>query len=130
VSSRRTERLGEEIREEVASIIGRGVKDPRIGFVTVTRVALNADLRTAHINVGVLGDQSQRNKTLAGLKQAAGFIRRELGQRLRLRHVPELVFHYDTGLDATDRIAQLLAENPPRPEGAMDDPEDDDNETS
>ena len=108
---RRTERLAEEIREEVARIIGRGLKDPRIGFVTVTRVELTPDLRTAHVYVGVLGDEAQRDKTLAGLKQAAGFIRRELGQRIRMRHIPELAFQYDEGLDATDRVAQLLDEN-------------------
>ena len=126
MSQRRIERLAEEIREEVAAIIGRGVKDPRVGFVTVTRVALNPDLRTAHVNVGVLGDQAERNKTLAALRKAAGFIRRELGQRVRMRHTPELVFHYDEGLDATDRIAQLLAENPPRPEGPPDGEDDPD----
>ena len=126
MSQRRVERLAEEIREEVAAIIGRGVKDPRVGFVTVTRVALNPDLRTAHVNVGVLGDQAERNKTLAALRKAAGFIRRELGQRVRMRHTPELVFHYDAGLDATDRIAQLLAENPPRPEGPPDGEDDPD----
>jgi ribosome-binding factor A len=118
VSERRSQRVAEEIREEVAGIIARGVKDPRIGFVTVTRVALTPDLRIAHVNVGVLGDQGQRSKSLAALKQAKGFIRRELGQRIRMRHIPELVFHYDEGIDATERVAQLLAENPPRPEGA------------
>ena len=126
MSQRRTERLAEEIREEVAAIIARGVKDPRVGFVTVTRVALTPDLRIAHVNVGVLGDQAERNKTLAALRKAAGFIRRELGQRVRTRHTPELVFHYDAGLDATDRIAQLLAENPPRPEGPPDGEDDPD----
>ena len=121
--SRRTERVGEEIREAVAEMIGHGLKDPRIGFVTVTRVSLTPDLRIAHVNVGVLGDQGQRDQTLAGLKQASGYMRRELGRRVRMRHTPELVFHYDQGLDATDRVAQLLAENPPRP------PEDDTGET-
>lgn len=120
MSQRRIERLAEEIREEVAQIIARGLKDPRIGFVTVTRVALTPDLRTAHVNVGVLGDQAERAKTLGALRKAAGFIRREVGQRVRMRHTPELHFHYDEGLDATDRIAQLLAENPPRPEGPPD----------
>jgi len=129
VSQRRTERLAEEIREEVAAIIGRGVKDPRVGFVTVTRVALTPDLRIAHVNVGVLGDQAERAKTMGGLRKAAGFIRRELGQRVRMRHTPELQFHYDEGLDATDRIAQLLAENPPRPETPPDG-EDDPDQTS
>jgi ribosome-binding factor A len=113
LTGRRNERVAEEIREEVAQIIGRELKDPRIGFVTVTRVALTPDLRTAHVNVGVLGDALQHEKTLTGLRQAAGFVRRELGRRIRMRHTPELVFHYDEGLDATDRVAALLAENPP-----------------
>jgi ribosome-binding factor A len=118
VSARRTERVAEEIREEVAEIIGRGLKDPRIGFVTVTRVALTPDLRTAHVNVGVLGDQAARDKTMIGLKQAAGFIRREVGRRIRMRHTPEIFFHYDEGLDATERVARLLAENAPVPTAA------------
>ena len=111
--TRRTERLGEEIREGVAEILAGGLKDPRIGFVTVTRVSLTADLRTARVHVGVLGDVAQRDKTMAGLHQAAGFVRRELGRRLRVRHTPELLFEYDSGLDATDRVARLLEESRP-----------------
>ena len=105
--SRRTERLSEEIREEVARIIPT-LKDPRVGFVTVTRTEITPDLRTVRVHVGVLGDAAQRTKTLKGLAQAAGFVRRELGQRLSLRHTPEISFHYDEGLDATDRVARLL----------------------
>ena len=108
--TRRTERLGEEIREEVAQLIAGEVKDPRVGLVTVTRVDLTADLRTARVYVGVLGTAQQRQAALAGLKHASSFLRRSLGQSLRLRHTPELVFHYDRGLDATNRVAQLLAE--------------------
>ena len=62
------------------------------------------------VHVGVLGDATQRTKTLQGLAQAAGFVRRELGRRLSIRHTPELSFHYDEGLDATDRVARLLDE--------------------
>jgi ribosome-binding factor A len=108
--TRRTERLGEEFREEIAKMIGGQLKDPRIGFVTVTRVEVGADLRQAKVFVGVLGTPAEREKTLVGLRQAAGFIRRSLGQKLRLRHTPELTFVYDEGLEAHDRIARLLAE--------------------
>lgn len=108
--TRRTERLGEEIREEVAQLIAGELKDPRIGFVTVTRVDLGPDLRQARIFVGVLGTEKQRQTSLAGLTQAAGYMRRALGQRLRLRHTPELFFQYDEGLDASDRVARLLEE--------------------
>ena len=107
--SRRTERLGEEVREEIARMIGQ-LKDPRIGFVTVTRVEVGTDLRNARIFVGVLGSEADREKTMTGLRQAAGFMRRGLGQKLRLRHTPELAFTYDEGLEAHDRIARLLAE--------------------
>jgi ribosome-binding factor A len=106
--SRRTARLAEEIREEVARIVGSELKDPRIGFVTVTRVDLTADLRTARVHVGVLGSPADRETTLTGLQQAAGFVRRELGRRIRVRHTPEIMFRYDEGLDATDRVARLL----------------------
>ena len=121
----RMRRINEVLREVVGAAIAGDLSDPRIGFVTVTRVGLTPDLRIAHVNVGVLGDAGQRSKSLIALKQAAGFVRRELGKRIRMRHIPELVFHYDEGLDATDRVAQLLAENPPRPEPAEgeDDPE-------
>lgn len=108
MSGRRSERLAEEIREEVARIVA-ALKDPRIGFVTVTRVSLTADLRTARVHVGVLGETA-KDKTLAGLRQAAGFIRRELGRRIRIRHVPELIIQYDEGLEATERVARLIEE--------------------
>jgi ribosome-binding factor A len=108
--TRRTERLGEEIREEVARMIVAELKDPRIGFVTVTRVALGPDLKLARVFVGVLGTERQRQASLAGLKQASGFLRRALGQRLRLRHTPEILFQYDEGLEASDRVAKLLDE--------------------
>jgi ribosome-binding factor A len=115
--SRRNERLGEEIREGVAELIAHGLKDPRIGFVTVTRVDLTADLRLARILVGILGSEKDREKTLAGLEAAAGYVRRELGRRIRVRHVPEITFVYDSGLDATERIARLLEGDPPKDEG-------------
>jgi ribosome-binding factor A len=113
VSARRTERLAGEIREVLAGMLTSGLNDPRIGFVTVTRVALTEDLRLARVRVGVLGDQAQRDKTMAGLRQASGYLRRELGKRLRVRHTPELAFQYDEGLDATDRVAKLLEEMKP-----------------
>jgi ribosome-binding factor A len=108
--SRRTERVAEEIREEVARLLTRDVKDPRVGFVTVTRVHLTPDLRSARVFVGVLGDANERRKTLTGLSKATGYIRRAVGQRLRLRFAPELTFTYDEGLDATARVAELLDE--------------------
>jgi ribosome-binding factor A len=108
--NRRSERLGEEIRETVAELLAHGLKDPRIGFVTVTRVDLTADLRLARIHVGILGSPADREKTLAGLDRATGFVRRELGRRIHVRHTPEISFVYDEGLDAAERVAQILGE--------------------
>jgi len=126
--SRRTERLAEEIREEVALLIASELKDPRIGFVTVTRVEVTPDLRTARIYVGVLGTEKQRTTSLAGLKQGAGFLRRALGRTLRLRYTPELVFQYDEGLEASDRVAKLLAEIGSSPTAAPAESSEDDDE--
>ena len=109
MTTHRLARLTGEIREEVARIVAR-LKDPRIGFVTITRVSLTADLRHAKVHVGILGGPAQRERSLAGLRQATGFVRRELGKTLRLRFTPELAFEYDSGLDAADRVAQLLEE--------------------
>ena len=120
MSGRRNERLAGEVREEVARILAQ-LKDPRIGFVTVTRVELTPDLRTAHVHVGILGGPPDREKTLAGLRKAAGFVRRELGRRIHVRHTPEVAFHYDEGLDATDRVAKLLDEVRPAPGTADED---------
>jgi ribosome-binding factor A len=111
---RRPERLVEEMREEIARMIVSELKDPRLGFVTVTRVELAHDLRYARVYVGVLGSEAEREKSLTALRSAAGFIRRELGRRLRIHHSPEVDFRYDKGLEATDRVARLLQEEAER----------------
>ncbi|MBN2370068.1 MAG: 30S ribosome-binding factor RbfA [Vicinamibacteria bacterium] len=106
--TRRMERVAEEIREEVARILGGEVKDPRLGFVTVTRVEATPDLKLARVHVSVLGDDAQRRRSLSAMRQASGFIRRRLSNRIRLRHSPELRFEYDAGVDAAARVAELL----------------------
>lgn len=113
---RRNERLAEEIREEVARIVGGAMKDPRLGFVTITRVALTADLRTARVLVSVMGNPKERAKSMGILHRASGFVRRELGRRLSIRHTPEVVFQYDEGLDNSERVARLLDEVGPGPD--------------
>lgn len=120
MKGRRAQRLAEEIREEVARMVGSELKDPRLGFVTVTRVELAHDLGHVKVHVGVLGGEGERERSLAALRSAAGFVRRELGRRLRIHHAPEIDFRYDKGLDATDRVARLLQEDAARgapPEG-------------
>ncbi len=120
---RRPQRLGEAIREEVARMATFELKDPRLGLVTVTRVELSADLVHARVYVGVLGSEEERRRSLEALHGAAGFVRRELGHRLRIRQVPEIEFRYDKGLDATDRVARLLEQDRLAAAGAGDGPD-------
>jgi ribosome-binding factor A len=108
VPGRRQERLADQIRSEVARLITEDLKDPRIGFATVTRVELSADLGYARILVSVLGDEEARRNTLAGLESASGFLRREVTHRLRLRRAPEVVFVLDRGVENAARIEGLL----------------------
>lgn len=108
---RRSERLGEAIREEVAQMVALELKDPRIGLVTVTRVEVSQDLGHARVHVGILGGDAERKKALQALRGASGFVRRELAQRLGIRQVPEVDFRYDKGLEATERVAQLLEQD-------------------
>ena len=88
----------------------RGLKDPRIGFVTVTGVDLSPDLRHAKVFVSVMGAEEQKKGTMEALGHAAGWIRHELGQRIRLRHLPELVFLPDVSQEYGEKIDRLLDE--------------------
>ncbi|HZG72242.1 MAG TPA: 30S ribosome-binding factor RbfA [Chondromyces sp.] len=106
--SLRPNRVGEQMKKELSDIIGRKVKDPRIGFVTVTDVQVTGDLQQATVYITVLGDEGQREDTLKALAKAKGFIRSEVGQRIRLRKTPELIFEFDESIDYGNRIESLL----------------------
>lgn len=105
---KRSERVSELMLREVSDIIQRRLKDPRIGFCTVTRVILSEDLRHAKIFVSVMGSDEEEQTTLEALDQARGFIRREIGKRIRLRYTPEILFRADHSLEHLDRIGRLL----------------------
>jgi ribosome-binding factor A len=104
----RPDRVADQIRSEVASMLTRDVHDPGIGFVTLTRVQVTPDLQHARIHYTALGDDKARAATAKALGRAAAFLRRQLGSRLRLKRVPELEFHYDESIAGQDRIEQLL----------------------
>ena len=108
VVGRRTDRLGHEIRVILAELMAREVKDPRIGFATITRVELTADLHHARVYVSVLGSADEQEQTIEGLRSASGFLRREIGRRLDLRRAPELAFVLDHSAEAGERIEMLL----------------------
>lgn len=108
--SLRSNRVGEQMKKELSDIIGRKLKDPRIGFVTVTDVAVTGDLQQATVYISVLGDSTQRENTLKGLEKAKGFMRSEIGQRIRLRKTPELFFEFDESIDYGNRIETLISQ--------------------
>ncbi len=108
MSQTRVEKVQELMKQEVSEIVLRELKDPRIGFVTVTEVKCTADLREAKIYVSVMGSDDQVKNTLAGLKSSMGFIRREIGRRVRLRFTPEISLALDKSLDYSAHIQELL----------------------
>ena len=107
-SHHRVSRLNEQLKREITDIVRHGVRDPRIGLVTVTDVSTTADLEHASVFVTLLGDAEALATTLEGLRAAAPFIRGELGRRLRIRHTPELRFEVDASLEHARRIEELL----------------------
>ena len=110
MGSRRVERVAKAIKEEVSKIIQQDVRDPRIGFVTVTGVALSDDLRYAKVYFSIYGDDAEVESTLEGLNHVAGFIRKEIAKRIRLRYTPELVFKYDDSIERSTHLFRLMEE--------------------
>ena len=108
--NRRGERLSEQILREVSEILHREVRDPRLGFVTVSRADLNHDYSVAKMMVSVMGSEEERAETMKGLRRSAPFVRSQLGRRLSLRIVPEVVFLEDRNLDHAYRINEILAD--------------------
>lgn len=106
----RPTRIAEQMKKELSDIISRKIKDPRVGFVTVTDVELTGDLQQATVYISVLGDEVAKEETLKGLNKAKGFIRSEIGQRIRLRKTPELIFEFDESLEYGNRIESLINE--------------------
>ncbi|HKV45819.1 MAG TPA: 30S ribosome-binding factor RbfA [bacterium] len=104
----RIARLRELFKEEISTILQREMKDPRIGFVSVLDVELSQDLRHARVFVSILGDAEAKAKTMAGLGNAQGFIRKELGRRIRLRYMPEVSFRLDESIERGVRVQRLL----------------------
>ena len=104
----RIEKLQELIKQETGKMLLNDIKDPRIGFVTVTDVEMTGDLREAKIFVSIMGDAEKVKNSLEGLNSALGFVRREIGKRIRLRFTPEISFALDTSLDYGDHIQKLL----------------------
>ena len=110
MSDVRVRKLQEFIKQEVSQMLMRGMKDPRIGFTTVTDVEVTGDLRQAKIYVSLFGSDKEKADTLQALKHARGHVRSELGKILNLRYVPEIDFDKDTSLDYSMHIESLINE--------------------
>jgi ribosome-binding factor A len=108
--TRRTQQMGEFLREEVTDIIRSELDDPRLGFWTVTRVEVPADMRSARVYVSVLGSDGERKETLAALRGASGFIRGHLKPRMRTRTIPDLDFRDDRSMEHAEEIDRTLRE--------------------
>lgn len=106
----RTERVRELIKQEISKIIQKDIKDPRIGFVTVTDTEISSDLRYARTFISVYGNEKQKKSTMIGLERAVGYIRKEIGKRIRLKFTPEIKFEIDETIEKADKLSRLFSE--------------------
>jgi ribosome-binding factor A len=104
----RREKLSSQIAKEISSILIHELKDPRRGFITVTRAEVSVDYRTAKVFVSVMGAEKDKKLTMAGLRSASGFVQALLGKRLRVRHAPEVSFVRDDSIDRTLKLTKLI----------------------
>jgi ribosome-binding factor A len=103
------DRMSEKVRAILSELLLREVSDPRLRHITVTDVQLDPELMFANIYVNALGDEARQKDVMKGLKSANGFLRREVGKRVRLRNTPELIFHWDTTLERGERLSEIIS---------------------
>jgi ribosome-binding factor A len=108
--TRRQIQVAEEIQQIISVLLQRELKDPGIGFVSITQVDVTQDLKYARVHVSIMGSEEEKRDTMAALERARGFIRREIASRMSIRQVPEIQFRLDRGLEYSDRINRLLNE--------------------
>jgi ribosome-binding factor A len=110
----RMRRVNAAVREVLSSQLAEGLKDPRIGFVTVTGVETSPDLRFARVYVSVLGDEDERRASMEALESSRGFLQARIGDELRMKRTPALSFQYDETVERADRMSRLIDEVAPR----------------
>ena len=108
MSTRRQQRVAEQIKIEISQLLEREVDDPRLNLINITDVTISPDLHDASIYVSALAGEAAKTQVLAGLEHARSFLRRRLGQQMQLRIVPELHFRWDRSLETGDRISRLI----------------------
>jgi ribosome-binding factor A len=108
MAGKRSERVADLVRKEISEMLVRTIKDPRIGFVTITRVTVTDDCRSARIYYSVVGSRDEKEQSLEGLNSAKGYIRRELGHRMKLKYTPEIVFQFDPSVEYAVHMGELI----------------------
>ncbi|KXS50299.1 MAG: ribosome-binding factor A [Halanaerobium sp. 4-GBenrich] len=108
MSNKRAIRVGELLKEEISQIVLREMKDPRIGFVSVTDVEVSGDLRHAKVFISVYGTDKEKEETMEGLQQAQGFVRKLVGERVKIHHTPEIIFRYDDSIENGVHISEII----------------------
>ena len=108
MEGKRSEKVGDLIQKEISHMLVRSIKDPRIGFVTITRVIVSDDCRFANVYFSVAGSLAERESSVKGLDSAKGYVRRELGRRIRLRYTPEITFQFDPSVEYAIHMEELI----------------------
>lgn len=108
MANKRAIRVGELLKEEISQIVLREMKDPRIGFVSITDVEVSGDLRHAKVFISVYGTDKEKEETLEGLQQAQGFVRKLVGERVKIHHTPEIIFRYDDSIENGVHISEII----------------------
>ena len=108
MDSKRSERVADLIQKEISQMLVKSIKDPRIGFVTITKVTVSEDFRLAKVYFSVAGTLEERERSMKGLDSAKGYVRKELGRRIRLRHTPEIMFQFDPSIEYAIHMEKLI----------------------
>ncbi len=108
MEGKRSEKVADLIQKEISQMLVKSVKDPRIGFVTITRVTVSEDCRFAKVYFSVAGTLEERENSLKGLESAKGYVRKELGRRIRLRYTPEIMFQFDPSIEYSIHMEELI----------------------
>lgn len=108
MEGKRSEKVADLIQKEISQMLVKSIKDPRIGFVTITRVSVSEDCRFAKVYFSVAGTPAERERSMKGLHSAKGFVRRELGRRIRLRYTPEILFQFDPSIEYAIHMEELI----------------------
>lgn len=108
MEGKRSEKVADLIQKEISQMLVKSIKDPRIGFITITRVTVSEDCRFARVYFSVTGSQAERESSIKGLDSAKGFVRKELGRRIRLRYTPDIMFQFDPSIEYAIHMEELI----------------------